>query len=382
MTIPGLSFFYAGLVRKKNVLSVLMHRFACLFDDRRVGGYWLFRGIFTDNENGFRRIEQCLCLRPHAGFGQWQFLILHFHFSDDLFHHTPALMVGAFVDGLSSPPCLVHRPVGCDRLSAGLPFGGRKTVFLERWVRWIWLEGIVVHITAGLGALVACIVLGPRKGYPNAQMMPHNLPMTVAGTGMLWVGWFGFNGGSAVAANGDAATAIVVTQISAATAALTWMVVEWIKNGKPTVLGIVTGSIAGLAAITPASGVVGPQGALIIGLASGFVRYASRPSRRNSATMIRWMSSVFTVGRHYRHAVAGVPRRERHIGWARDYEREPSSPYNLRRRSGHTLVLLGSSLVVNAMVGLRVDEQDETSGLDISAHGDMVTTINPKLRNI
>jgi Amt family ammonium transporter len=131
--------------------------------------------------------------------------------------------------------------------------------------------GIVVHITAGVAALVAAMVLGPRKGFPTTPMPPHNLTMTIAGAGMLWVGWFGFNGGSALAANGDAAMAVIVTHISASMGAFTWMVIEWKKFGKPSALGAVTGMVAGLGTITPASGFVGPGGALIIGLLAGFI---------------------------------------------------------------------------------------------------------------
>jgi Amt family ammonium transporter len=133
--------------------------------------------------------------------------------------------------------------------------------------------GIVVHITAGVAALVACIVIGPRTGYGQTPMFPHNLTMTITGTGMLWVGWFGFNGGSALAANGDAAMAITVTHLSASTAALTWMAIEWLTRGKPSALGLATGAVAGLASITPASGFVGPVGAFVIGLSAGAVCY-------------------------------------------------------------------------------------------------------------
>jgi Amt family ammonium transporter len=186
---------------------------------------------------------------------------------------TPALIVGAFAERM--------------RFSAMLLFSGLWLVVVYAPItHWVWgggwlgemglldfAGGTVVHITAGVGALVAALVIGNRKGFPTQAMPPHNLTMTVTGAGMLWVGWFGFNGGSALAANGDAGMAILVTHISAATGSLAWMMMEWIRHGKPSVLGIVTGMVAGLGTITPASGFVGPGGALIIGFSAGIVCY-------------------------------------------------------------------------------------------------------------
>lgn len=379
MTIPGLSFFYAGLVRKKNVLSVLMHCFAlvCLMTVVWVAiGYSM--AFSTDNENGFigglsNAFASGLTQDSGNGIPDFAFFIFQMTF----FIITPALMVGAFVERI--------------KFSAMLWFTGLWAVIVYLPAcHSVWAEngyflkmgavdlagGIVVHITAGLGALVACIVLGPRKGYPQAQMMPHNLPMTVAGTGMLWVGWFGFNGGSGLAADGGGATAIVVTQISAATAALTWMFIEWMKNGKPTVLGIVTGSIAGLAAITPASGVVGPQGALIIGLASGFVCwYASTAIKAKFG----YDDSLDVFGVHGVGGIIGTLLlaflgASGTLDGRGDYESGAQFAIQFKAAAAvglYTLVATWIILkVVNAMVGLRVDEQDETSGLDISAHGE------------
>ena len=184
---------------------------------------------------------------------------------------TPALVIGGFAERM--------------KFSAMLWFTALwMTLVYFPVCHWVWgggwlsdkgaldfAGGLVVHITAGVGALVAAIVIGKRNGFPETPLMPHNMTMTVTGAGMLWVGWFGFNGGSALAANGDAGMAILVTHISAAVASLTWMVVEWIKYGKPSVLGIVTGMVAGLGSITPASGFVGPMGAIVIGLTAGIV---------------------------------------------------------------------------------------------------------------
>ena len=239
----------------------------------------------------------------------------------------------------------------------------------------------IVHSVGGWAALTGALIIGARKGKytEDGQVNPMpgaNLPLATLGTFILWLGWFGFNGGSAVAANGDAATAIVVTQISAATAALTWMVVEWIKNGKPTVLGIVTGSIAGLAAITPASGVVGPQGALIIGLASGFVCwYASTAIKAKFG----YDDSLDVFGVHGVGGIIGTLLlaflgASGTLDGRGDYESGAQFAIQFKAAAAvglYTLVATWIILkVVDAMVGLRVDEQDETNGLDISAHGE------------
>ena len=275
MTLPGLALFYGGLVRSKNVLSVLMQCFAITglvtllwltvgyslaFSD---GGSWqswsagldrlLFSGIDRDSLTG------TLPTSLHALF-QMTFAII-----------TPALIVGAFAERM--------------RFSAMLAFSALWLLLVYIPIcHWVWgggwlaelglydfAGGTVVHITAGVAALVAALVLGPRHGFPGAAMKPHNMTMTVMGAGMLWVGWFGFNGGSAVAADGNAAMAMLVTHISAAAGSLSWMLLEWRKFGKPSALGIATGMVAGLGTITPASGFVGPAAALLIGLLAGAV---------------------------------------------------------------------------------------------------------------
>lgn len=272
MTLPGLALFYGGLVRRRNALSVLMQCFAiaCVMSviwvvigysmsfsegilGNLVGGFSaaMLSGITFDSVSG---------TMPETVFVMFQmtFAII-----------TPALIVGAFAERM--------------RFSALLLFTSLWIVFVYFPVaHWIWgggwlaemgfrdfAGGAVVHVTAGVAALVAALVIGNRRGFPDTPMPPHNLTMTVTGACMLWVGWFGFNAGSAVAADGAAGMAMLVTHISAAVASLTWMAAEWIKFGKPSVLGIVTGMVAGLATITPASGYVGPSGALVIGLAAG-----------------------------------------------------------------------------------------------------------------
>jgi len=278
MTIPGLALFYAGLVRSKNVLSVLMQCFAitCMasilwfaygyglaFGDggsmnKWIGSIdWFMSSVSRDSLSG---------TIPETVFVMFQmtFAII-----------TPALVVGGFAERM--------------KFSAMLWFSGIwLTVVYLPVCHWVWgggwlgdmglldfAGGTVVHVNAGVAAIVAAMVLGNRKGFGTTAMPPHNLTMTVAGAAMLWVGWFGFNAGSALAANGDAGMAMLVTHIGAAAGSLAWMFMEWVRHGKPSVLGIVTGMVAGLGTITPASGFVGPMGALIIGLAAGVVCYVA-----------------------------------------------------------------------------------------------------------
>lgn len=275
MTLPGLALFYGGLVRTRNVLSVLMQCFAIavvisvlwllvgysIAFGPSESAYWgglskaMFSGVVVDSVSGDI---------PETVFASFQmtFAII-----------TPALMVGAFAERI--------------KFSAMLLFSALWTLVVYFPVaNWVWgggwlgqmglidfAGGTVVHVTAGVGALVTALVIGKREGFPTTPMMPHNLTMSFTGAGMLWVGWFGFNAGSALAADGSAGMAMLVTHLSAATGALTWMVIEWIKHGKPSGLGAITGMVAGLATITPASGSVGPAGALLVGLSGGVVCY-------------------------------------------------------------------------------------------------------------
>ena len=277
MTLPGLSLFYAGLVRTKNVLSVLMQCFAVavvisilwllvgysIAFGPSYSLYWgglsksLFIGINVDSMSGDI---------PETVFASFQmtFAII-----------TPALMVGAFVERIKFSSMLLFTTLW----TLVVYFPVANWVWGGGWLAEMGLidfaGGTVVHITAGVGALITAVVLGPRQGFLSSPMMPHNLTMSFTGAGMLWVGWFGFNAGSALAADGSAGMAMFVTHISAATGAVTWMVVEWIKYGKPSGLGAITGMVAGLATITPASGSVGPAGALLAGVAGGVICYAA-----------------------------------------------------------------------------------------------------------
>ncbi len=276
MTLPGLALFYGGLVRTKNVLSVLMHCFAIA---GAASILWLILGYslaFGEGNSWIGDFSKVMM----AGIGRESLVgdipeSLFMLFQMTFAVITPALIIGGYAERM--------------RFSAMLLFSCFWLLLVYVPVtHWVWgggwlqqmglydfAGGVVVHITAGVAALVAALVLGPRKGFPTTAMPPHNLPMTVTGAGMLWVGWFGFNGGSALAANGDAAMAMLATHIAAATGAMTWSMIEWKKFGKPSVLGAVTGMVAGLGTITPASGFVGPGGALIIGLLAGSVCFGA-----------------------------------------------------------------------------------------------------------
>jgi len=275
MTIPGLSLFYGGLVRSKNVLSVLMQCFAitCLVSLLWLAGVYSF--IFADGGNWQAFIGGgSKMFMPNLGTDNLVGDIpetVYFMFQMTFAIITPALIVGGFAERM--------------KFSAMLWFSGLWLIVVYMPVcHWIWGDGwlarlgakdfaggIVIHVNAGVAALIAALVLGPRRGFQTTAIMPHNMTMVVTGAGMLWFGWFGFNGGSALTADGKAGMAIAVTHIAAAAGSLTWMVIEWLRFGKPSVLGIVTGMVAGLGTITPASGYVGPVGGLVIGIVAGIV---------------------------------------------------------------------------------------------------------------
>lgn len=237
--------------------------------------------------------------------------------------------------------------------------------------------GIVVHVTAGLGALVACIMVGPRSGYPRELEPPHNMTMTVTGTGMLWVGWFGFNAGSALGANGDAAMALFVTHLSAATATLVWLAIEWVQLGKPSVLGAATGSIAGLAAITPASGYVGPMGGLAIGAASAVLCYvfATKLKQRLGYDDSLDVFGVHGVGGFLGTILCGIFAAEMFGGnqnGAESYSILESVWTQLVGASSAAIYTIIATIVIlkltQLLVGLRVDATTETRGLDLTEH--------------
>ena len=304
MTIPGLSLFYAGLVRSKNVLSVLMQCFAitCVVSILWLVGVYSF--IFADGGSlqafigGASKV-----FLPGIGTSSMTGDIpesVYFMFQMTFAIITPALIVGAFAERM--------------KFSSMLAFSSLWLIIVYMPVcHWIWgngwlasmgvmdfAGGIVIHVNAGVAALVSALVLGKRKGFPTTGMPPHNMTMVVTGAGMLWVGWFGFNAGSALTADGRAGMAMLATHIGDASGALTWMIIEWKRYGKPSVLGIVTGMVAGLGTITPASGFVGPFGALVIGVTAGIVCfYATQYVKRK--LIIDDSLDVFPV-----HGIGGI----------------------------------------------------------------------------
>jgi Amt family ammonium transporter len=272
MTIPGLSLFYGGLVRVKNVLSVLMQCFAitCM-----VSVLWLIGAYslaFSEGNALIGGLDNMFFANvtegsmsgdiPESVFAMFQltFAII-----------TPALIVGAFAERMKFASMMLFSAIWLIVVYAPVTHWVWGGGWLGEMGLLDFAGGTVVHVTAGAAALVCALVMGPRKGFPTTAMPPHNLTMAMTGAGMLWVGWFGFNAGSALAANGDAGMAMLVTHMSASAGALTWMACEWFKFGKPSALGAVTGMVAGLGTITPASGFVGPMGGLVIGILGGFL---------------------------------------------------------------------------------------------------------------
>ena len=379
MTLPGLALFYAGLVKSKNILSVLMHciAIACL-----ASLIWLGVGYSMAFSDG----------SPWVGGLQKAFLsgverdslsgdipeTVFFMFQMTFAIITPALMVGAYVERI--------------KFSAVLLFSGLWLIAVYAPVtHWIWgggwlaekgildyAGGLVVHLTAGISALVLAAALGPRKGFPNQIDPPHNPALVMIGASMLWVGWFGFNAGSALAANEDAGMAMLVTHISAATASLVWMIIDWIKFGKPTLIGLVTGTIAGLASITPASGFVGPIGGLVIGLSAGIVCYIL-VSFVKSSLRIDDSLDVFAV--HGAGGVLGIilvsflaDTRFGGVGYAEGMDSVSQlSVQGIGIAAVFAWSVIASIIIiiiVKATTGLRVDPSFEEEGLDISSHGE------------
>ena len=388
MTIPGLALFYGGLVHNRNVLSVLVQ---CFLLTAVMTLLWLVCGYSLSfsttgmaqgqtNLNSFIGSLDLVFLRGVTGATVEGTIpkILHFAFQMTFFIITPALIVGAFAERIKFSGMilfmvlwglLVYTPI------CHMVWGGDGGFFLDRGV-FDFAGGIVVHITAGVAALAACIYIGPRTGYPTRATPPHNLPMTVIGTGMLWVGWYGFNAGSALGANGDAAMALVVTQVSASTAALVWMVIEWIKHGKPSVLGFVTGAIAGLAAITPASGFVGPVGAIIIGSASGAICWWASTSLK---AKMGYDDSLDVFGVHgvggflgtilvavLAHEMFGGNQGDLNIGKQLLWQ-GIAATFTIVYTLIVTLVILK---LTDTTIGLRVSESEEREGLDVASHGE------------
>ena len=383
MTIPGVAMFYGGMVRKKNVLATAMQSFAvaCVmtvlwmiigyslaFTDgggmnAYVGGLdkMLLRGIGVDTLSG---------TIPETVFMTFQmtFAII-----------TPALITGALADRMKFSSLLVFLSLWMILVYAPITHWVWGGGFLAEAGVLDFAGGTVVHINSGVAALVGAMVLGRRRGYGTENMAPHNLILSVIGASMLWVGWFGFNAGSAVAANGSAGMAMAVTQIATAAAALSWMFAEWISRGKPSVLGIVSGAVAGLVAITPASGYVDPFAALIIGLVAGLVCYWGAVVLKPK---LGYDDSLDVFGVHGLGGITGAL-----LTGVFAVEAIGGTPGLLEGNAGQVLIQLegiGATIVycaivtfvllkiINAVMGLRVDEEEEVTGLDYSLHGETV----------
>ena len=382
MTIPGLSLFYAGLVARKNVLSVLMNCFiitAVMSVVWVICGYSIAFGGANPYWGGLDHLfASGITTSGMSDGGLPDYLF--FAFQMTFFIITPALMVGAFVERMKFSAVilftifwsiLVYAPV-CHWV-----WGGNG--FMLDWGTKDLAGGIVVHLTAGIGALVACIMVGPRKGYGSANLQPHSLPLCVTGTGMLWVGWFGFNAGSGLAANGDAAQTLVVTHLSAATATIVWSLCEKMKHGKASVLGAVTGAIAGLAAITPASGDVGPIGGLVIGAASGFICWFASTTVKSK---FGYDDSLDVVGVHGVGGLVGTLLvaflAAGALGGKSGADYASGAQFLIQLQSSvitivYTLIVTVVILfIVKAICGgsLRVTDSEEEEGLDLTAHGE------------
>jgi Amt family ammonium transporter len=291
---------------------------------------------------------------------------------------TPALIVGAFAERMKFSAMLLFSAVWLVLVYlpiCHMTWGGEGGFFADLGERgaFDFAGGIVVHLTAGTAALIAAVMVGARKGYPQTPMTPHNMTMCLTGTGMLWVGWFGFNGGSALAANGDAAMAIVVTQTSASVAALTWIAIEWVKLGKPSALGFATGAIAGLAAVTPASGFIGPEGAVVIGFVSGVVCWWAATQLKNK---LGYDDALDVLGVHGVGGLIGVLLVAVFASTAFGGNQEGLDiGGQLKAQSiaaaitiAWTVVGTYLSLKVATIAGLRVDADDEEAGLDLTQH--------------
>ena len=391
MTIPGLALFYGGMVRSKNLLSVMMQCFAIT---GLISILWVIYGYsitfdttgmeqgvtnFNSFIGGFSKaflagvtpdsLTSSTALFPEAVFITFQmtFAII-----------TPALIVGAFAERMKFSAMLIFMGVWFTLVYAPI---AHMVWSGDGGLMWDWgvldfAGGTVVHINAGIAGLVACIVLGKRKGYPTTPMAPHNLGYTLVGAAMLWIGWFGFNAGSAAAANGTAGMAMLVTQIATAAAALGWMFAEWITHGKPSALGIASGVVAGLVAITPAAGTVGPMGAIVIGLASGVICFLCATSLKRK---LGYDDSLDAFGVHgvggivgailtgvFAAPVLGGFGTVTDIG-TQVWIQFKGVAFTVIYTAVVTFIILK---VLDALMGLRVAEEEEAVGLDLAQHNE------------
>src|SRR6516162_6448855 len=386
MTIPGLALFYGGMVRKMNVLATVMQSFAvtCL-----VTVLWTLVGYsfaFTPGSSflggGSRFLLLGMTLEGVNDLAKTIPESVYMTFQMTFAIITPALICGAFADRM--------------KFSALLWFIGLWAVCVYAPIaHWVWgpdgflndagvldfAGGTVVHINSGVSGLMAALVMGKRRGFGSEPMPPHNLVFSVAGASLLWVGWFGFNAGSATAANGNAGMAMAVTQIATATAALAWMFAEWIVKGKPSVLGIISGAVAGLVAITPASGFVDPRGALIIGIAAGVICYWATTGLKHA---LRYDDSLDAFGVHGVGGMVGaVLTGVLAVAWVGGEGKSgliDGNPHQvLVQLYGVTVTVVYDVIVslillklVDLTIGLRVDAEIEREGLDLALHGEAI----------
>ena len=379
MTLPGLALFYAGLVQSKNIVSVLMHHFAIA---ALMSILWVIAGYSLafsgdgawvgDLANAFMSnitLDSASGTIPESVFAAFQmtFAII-----------TPALIIGAYVERMKFAALLLFSAIWLLVVYAPVTHWVWGGGIMAEWGVLDFAGGIVVHATAGTAALVCALVVGKRRGFPTSIQPPHSPVLTMIGASMLWIGWFGFNGGSALGAGNSAGMALLVTHIAAATASLVWMFIEWFRFGRPSLVGIVTGMVAGLATVTPASGFIGIPGGLILGLAGGVACYVAVDLIR-VRLKIDDSLDVFAV-----HGVGGI------LGSLLvAYLALPAfgglgladgvtagSQFMVQLASVAITVLwtgIGSYVilkVIGAVIGLRVDQQDEIEGLDLSQHGE------------
>ncbi|WP_087500875.1 ammonium transporter [Pseudomonas sp. SID14000] len=391
MTVPGLALFYGGMVRSKNVLSVMMQCFAItglMSILWVVYGYSMAfdttgmeKGVLNFNSfvGGFSKaflsgvtpsnLTSAAALFPEAVFITFQmtFAII-----------TPALIVGAFAERMKFSAMLVFMGIWFTLVYAPIAhmvWSGDGALMWD-WGVLDFAGGTVVHINAGIAGLVCCLVLGKRKGYPTTPMAPHNLGYTLMGAAMLWIGWFGFNAGSAAAANGTAGMAMLVTQIATAAAALGWMFAEWVGHGKPSALGIASGVVAGLVAITPAAGTVGPMGALVIGLVSGVICYFCATSLKRKLGYDDSLDAfgVHGIGGIIGAILTGVFAAPALGGFgavtdigAQVWIQAKGVIFTVAYTAIVTYVILK---VLDLVMGLRVSEEEESVGLDLAQHNE------------
>ena len=379
MTLPGLALFYAGLVQSKNVVSVLMHHFAvaCLMSVLWVvAGYSLaFSGDgawFGDLSNLFMGAVTATSESgtiPESLFAAFQmtFAVI-----------TPALIIGAYVERIKFSAVLIFSGLWLLAVYAPVTHWVWGGGIMAGWGVMDFAGGIVVHATAGTAALVAAIVIGKRRSFPSSVQPPHSPILTMIGACMLWVGWFGFNGGSALAAGQNAAMALMVTHISAAVASLVWMVIEWKKFGRPSVVGIATGMVAGLATVTPASGFIGVPGGIILGLAGGYICYLAVDFIRGKLGIDDSLDvfAVHGVGGILGSLLVAVLATDTFSGMGLADGVSVGSQFMVQAKSVVITVIwtaVASYIILKIAAmfgGLRVDEEAELEGLDLSQHGE------------